>query len=1216
MKKKLLATALAAALALTNVPTVFAVEKGEAITGDLTVTTFFNEKTDAVEMKDGDSYTIKFHNKSNGTNNWENFILAVTGAIGEAYTSSEQEVLCIRSDSWGWGGGMSDFVLPNAEEGNKLVFNSNINFDNFAAETQAGIDVEITIGKDGNKITYDAKIGQYTTKLEATSGKDLPESLYVFLTGENCTLTGITTTKSGAGTNPPEEPDDPVTPEDPDILKIGAFNSAKTESLPLKDGDSYTYKFHNKSVGTNNWDNYILAMATADAEPKNVLFVRADNFAFLNDFSPFTNALAFESNIDDFAVWAEAARAGFDVEVTISRSVNTLKYEAKMGESYTSALTVTAVNDLPETINVFLTGENCELSGITVTKGTTDVIEPIAPPEPDVEVPEGSELIGNGSLEVTAFFGNKTEPKEFKSGESYTFNFHNKSNGTNNWENYVMAITGATGDDYTGAEQEILVIRADAWGWGGGMSDFVAPDGDDNYLVFDTNITDWAAWAARAQAGYDVEVTISRDGNTLAYEAYMSSGAAREADYYVKLRATSGKALPESTYVFLTGENVSLSNMIGTRGDGVRLEEFTPPKKTKPVDNSSFIFPATPAEKAEANSTNTISGDLKVTTFFAEKTEAVVLGNGGSYTFKFKNKSFGSNNWENFIMAVTGAIGDAYTGADQEVLIVRADNWGWGGGMSDFVAPDQAGNALVFESNIDWEKWQMGAQAGYDVEITISRNGNTLTYDAKIGDYYVKLTATSGKALPANTYVFFTGEKCELTGITTVSGNPGEATVTPAEETTAAEETKAPEETTANTETTAPAELPTISGDLTVTTFFNERTNAVELRDGGSYTFKFNSKSNGTNNWENFIMAVTGATGAAYTGADQEILIVRADNWGWGGGMSDFVAPDQEGNALAFESDINWDNWLAGAQAGYDVEITISRNGNTLVYDAKIGDYFVKLNATSGKALPESAYVFFTGENCVLSGITTINNNPSVLEDTTSAPQDTNTPIDTTTAAETTAPTETTAAPAAPVSLGDLTVTSFFNEKTSPIELKSGDSYSFKFNNRSTGTNNWDNFILAIAGETGAAYTGADQEVLILRADNWGWGGGYSDFVAPDQAGNALAFESNIDWDNWVAGAQAGYDVNITLTRFGNTLIYNATIGDYYVKLTATSGKALPKTLYVFLTGENCVLSGITARSLSDTAPNTGSMTSCTIAVFAIASAAAAVVLKRKYSKK
>lgn len=166
----------------------------------------------------------------------------------------------------------------------------------------------------------------------------------------------------------------------------------------------------------------------------------------------------------------------------------------------------------------------------------------------------------------------------------------------------------------------------------------------------------------------------------------------------------------------------------------------------------------------------------------------------------------------------------------------------------------------------------------------------------------------------------------------------------------------------------------TISGDLTVTNFFNEKTGAVEMKSGDSYTFTFKNTSNGTNNYDNYVMAITGAIGEAYTGASEEVLIIRADAWGWGGGMSDFVAPDGTGNTLAFTTDADWDKWAAAMQAGVDVEITVSRDGNTINYSAKIGEVNVSLTATSGTALPDSTYIFFTGEKCTLTGINTAKN--------------------------------------------------------------------------------------------------------------------------------------------------------------------------------------------------------------------------------------------------
>lgn len=473
----------------------------------------------------------------------------------------------------------------------------------------------------------------------------------------------------------------------------------------------------------------------------------------------------------------------------------------------------------------------------------------------------------------------------------------------------------------------------------------------------------------------------------------------------------------------------------------------------------------------------------------------------------------------------------------------------------------------------------------------------------------------------------------------------------------------------------------TISGDLTVTDFLSEKTDAVEMKDGESYTFEFNNKSNGTDNWHNFVLVVTSAVGADYTGAEQEILVIRSDLYAVGpSSLTDFSSWGEE-STFVWTSDIPWsetfwaEEWVPAMQAGVDVKATISREGNKFTYSAKIGNYNVGFEATSGKeALPESLYVFLTGDNCTLTGITATKTpaeaEPEVPDDTKAeepAPEVTEpeatepeatepeatepeaTEPEATepeaTEPEATDPVETEPAmievPVDPIKLGDLNVTAFFGAKTNAVEFKSGDTYTFTFNVKSNGTNNWDNFVLAIADVADtAAYpeNGADHEVLVIRADSWGWGGGLSDFVAPDAAdGNKLAFDTNVDWDKWLEFAKAGFDVKIDLTRNGNTITYKATMGDYYVNLTATSGKALPEDLYVFFTGENCDLKNIVATPVGktqlvpnpnagkpinggsnagnddkDTPPNTGVAAPVAVAAVAIVSAGAMVVLKKK----
>lgn len=198
MRKKLLTFALATTMVVSTALTASAADK---ISGDLTVTTFFTEKTDFVPFKDGADYTFKFKNKSNGTNNWENYVLCVTSASSaDKKGTAEDEALVIRADNWGWGGSLSDFVAPD-QTGNPLTFTTDItDWSTWPTEMAAGVDCVVNIARSGNKITYSATVGTHTFSMEATSGVDLPADLYLFFTGENCNLTGFSTTVNTSGT--------------------------------------------------------------------------------------------------------------------------------------------------------------------------------------------------------------------------------------------------------------------------------------------------------------------------------------------------------------------------------------------------------------------------------------------------------------------------------------------------------------------------------------------------------------------------------------------------------------------------------------------------------------------------------------------------------------------------------------------------------------------------------------------------------------------------------------------------------------------------------------------------------------------------------------------------------------------------------------------------------------------------------------------------------
>lgn len=534
----------------------------------------------------------------------------------------------------------------------------------------------------------------------------------------------------------------------------------------------------------------------------------------------------------------------------------------------------------------------------------------------------GEEITGN--LTVEGFFGAKTMAIPLKSGDTYTFTFKNKSNGSDTWDNFSLAIAGQISDYYYGSADEVIVIRSDGYAWGGAMSDFTYVGSEEgNAPIMVNNLGNVQSWIADMAEGVECTVNITRQGNTLYYESEVGV-------HTVKLLGTSGVDLPETCYVYFTGEECEIT-------------EIETSYSSETVDIPSYEdLNVTFALKEE------ITGNIYLTKNFAERTEAVTFKSGDTYTFEFTNTSYGEENWDMFSLFI---FGNQYIGYQNEILIIRADAYGWGGGMSDITSPiNGVGlNRLEFTHDFDWNTWVSEAQAGVDCKVTISRVDNTFVYNAKIGTHTVESTITSGIELPEVCYILFTGEECEITDMKTTYSNP---TVEVTEDDLDVEGH--------------------ISGNLTVDALYYEKTDALEIKSGDKYTFEFDNKSLGTENYHNFFLGIAGKQAIEYVDISTEILNIRADAFGWGGGMSDIQSPEAEsGNILVFESDIDWDKWLELVKSGVHCEVTISRDGDTFVYEAKIGDYTVKCTTTSGIKLPETCYVYLTGEKCELTDIKT-----------------------------------------------------------------------------------------------------------------------------------------------------------------------------------------------------------------------------------------------------
>lgn len=149
---------------------------------------------------------------------------------------------------------------------------------------------------------------------------------------------------------------------------------------------------------------------------------------------------------------------------------------------------------------------------------------------------------------------------------------------------------------------------------------------------------------------------------------------------------------------------------------------------------------------------------------------------------------------------------------------------------------------------------------------------------------------------------------------------------------------------------------------------------------------------------------------------------------------------------------------------------------------------------------------------------------------------------------------------------------------TSFDEFTGDFSVSYSFNNKSTGTLNWDNFLIQVTNNNGFD--------LVARADAYDLAGPRNE--NGDQTAALFAWENDIwtiekdRWPDFANDMRADAKVYATIERTGNLISFGYNIigktGSYNIggKYTYASN-ALPNTLQVRLTGENVEVSNITA---------------------------------------
>lgn len=145
--------------------------------------------------------------------------------------------------------------------------------------------------------------------------------------------------------------------------------------------------------------------------------------------------------------------------------------------------------------------------------------------------------------------------------------------------------------------------------------------------------------------------------------------------------------------------------------------------------------------------------------------------------------------------------------------------------------------------------------------------------------------------------------------------------------------------------------------------------------------------------------------------------------------------------------------------------------------------------------------------------------------------------------------------------------TGFWTEFSEVTEVPSGESVTVNFVNYTSGLENWHNFVVVLqnVADAHSADDNADyKEYGVMRADNFGWGGGYD--------GIATA-ECDWNWDTFKADMD-GANVELTITNNGDTADVKAVVttagGTVYNQ--SYTGVAVDGDLYYCLTLENAFL--------------------------------------------
>ena len=267
-------------------------------------------------------------------------------------------------------------------------------------------------------------------------------------------------------------------------------------------------------------------------------------------------------------------------------------------------------------------------------------------------------------------------------------------------------------------------------------------------------------------------------------------------------------------------------------------------------------------------------------------------------------------------------------------------------------------------------------------------------------------------------------------------------------------------------EVVPPSSFLTIGSIDNSSDFWSAHTENIKVEPGETFVTTFTNYSNGVDNWNNFVVVLCSADGATEYG------VVRADNYGWGGGYAACTPVMEEGRDFGA-----WKAAMNGAKV--TTYVTNNGDGTANVKAVMVGNdekvYTQEYNGIN-TVDPDNFYFNFTIDHSYIVFDTMIGeeNNSS----------------------------------------------DFWGAHSEMLNVPVGKTVTTRFTNYTNGLNNWNNFCVVL--------TRADNsEYAVVRADNYGWGDCY--------AACTPVMDEGRDFATWLK-AMDGAKVTVSVTNKGGSV--------------------------------------------------------------------------------